>query len=294
MNLSELQTFIAIEQTGSLVKASRQLHVSQSTVTARLKALESELGQTLFQRNKSGVQMTAAGSKFRRYAETMTDLWRQAKQDTSLSAGVGSVMNLGCQYDLWPFVGCPLLERLNSKFPDVAFSAWPGRAEDMDNWLDTSLIDAALTYRANGHDDQNIHELFEETLILVSDREDTPMRFDHQYIYVDAGEEFGRYHTAAYSDAGVAKFSFGNAQWALDYLGCRGGSAYLPKQMVQSKIQSGELFQIMDAPQFTRTAYLVTQAEMEESWVWFEKVLDWIRALCNKTINSGNGIQGSV
>ena len=54
MNDAALCTFIAIADTGSLVRASERLNVTQSTVTARLKTLEEELGQTLFTRGKAG------------------------------------------------------------------------------------------------------------------------------------------------------------------------------------------------------------------------------------------------
>ncbi|MFT5112887.1 MAG: DNA-binding transcriptional LysR family regulator [Parasphingorhabdus sp.] len=74
MNQNTLETFLAILETGSLAKASKRLYVGQSTVTTRLKRLEDELGQILFNRTKSGVTLTSSGHKFRRYAETMTDL----------------------------------------------------------------------------------------------------------------------------------------------------------------------------------------------------------------------------
>ena len=53
MNITSLKTFLAIVETGSLVRASEKLHVTQSTVTARLKTLEDELGQILLTRQKS-------------------------------------------------------------------------------------------------------------------------------------------------------------------------------------------------------------------------------------------------
>ena len=71
MNLSELRTFLTIVETGSLVRASHILNVTQSTVTARLKSLEDEIGQTLIIRNKSGATMTAAGVRLHRYADTI-------------------------------------------------------------------------------------------------------------------------------------------------------------------------------------------------------------------------------
>ncbi|MGB0845776.1 MAG: LysR family transcriptional regulator [Thiolinea sp.] len=280
MNLSALQTFLAIMETGSLVKASLRLHVSQSTVTARLQSLESDLGQTLFVRQKSGVSMTASGLKFKRYAEAMTDLWRQAQQETSLPDGISSVCNLGCHLDLWPETGRGLMRRIHQDYPQTALSAWPGKHDELDQWMSTGLIDAALTYRPTTRENQTIHSLRSEPLILVSNRPDTPMRNDPHYVYVDAGEDFGRRHTAAYSDAGVAKVSFGCAVWALDYLLEQDGSAYLPERLAEPYIASGQLFPIVDAPVFSRHVYLIVNDQAAMAWEWlgaFLNALDEIR-----------------
>ena len=83
MNLTSLQTFLAILETGSLVRAADKLNVAQSTVTARLKTLGEELGQVLINRQKSGATLTPAGAKLMRYAPAITGLWRQAKNETS-------------------------------------------------------------------------------------------------------------------------------------------------------------------------------------------------------------------
>ncbi len=86
MNITALQTFLAIVDTGNLVRASQKLNVTQSTVTARLKSLEDELGQQLLNRQKSGTTLTPAGTKLLRYARIMTGLWRQARYETGLPA----------------------------------------------------------------------------------------------------------------------------------------------------------------------------------------------------------------
>ncbi len=78
MNIVVLQTFLAIVETGSLVRASEKLHVTQSTVTARLRLLEDEMRQPLLLRQKSGATLTPAGTKLLHYAEIMIGLWRQA------------------------------------------------------------------------------------------------------------------------------------------------------------------------------------------------------------------------
>lgn len=279
MNLASLQTFLAILESGSLARASERLHVGQSTVTARLQKLEDEIGQSLFHRHKSGVLLTASGLKFKRYAEAMTDLWQQARQETSMPEGIESVCNLGCDIDLWSELGRRLLSRLHREHPDMALSAWPGKYDELDQWLATGLIDAALTHHPITRDRTTVYELASESLALVSTRADVPIRFDPGYVYVDAGGDFGRRHAAAYADAGIAKVSFGCSTWALDFLLDRGGSAYLPERIAAPYCDSGQLFRLPEAPLFTRNIYLITRDDAAEGWPWLDDLDEWIEAL---------------
>ena len=136
MNLSVLRTFFAVVETGALSRAADRLHVSQSTVTARLNTLEQSLGQALFHRRKSGAELTSAGFKFQRYAELMVQLWKQARHETSLPAAVASVCNLGCHFDLWRGLVQHVASRIREAPEKTAFSVWPGPRHDIDRWLE--------------------------------------------------------------------------------------------------------------------------------------------------------------
>lgn len=268
MNLVALQTFLAIVESGSLVRASERLNVTQSTVTARLKGLESDLGQVLLLRQKSGVELTPSGFKFKRYAELMTELWRQARQETSLPAGIEAVCNIGCHMDLWPVLGRRLFDKIHRDYPTTALSAWPGNQDDVDQWLGNGLVDAALTYRPTAQENQTTHTLAAERLVLVSTRPGSPMRFDPAYVYVDAGEDFRRRHARAYADADTAKVSFGCAVWALDHVLDHGGSAYLPERLAEPHRTTGTLHPVPGAPIFTRRSYLITNNASATKWSW--------------------------
>lgn len=61
MNLDLLRSFVAIVEQGSLNRAAARLHVSQSTLTRQLQALEEAIGGRLFERSSSGVALTATG-----------------------------------------------------------------------------------------------------------------------------------------------------------------------------------------------------------------------------------------
>ncbi len=277
MNLSALQTFLAIVETGSLVRASERLNVTQSTVTARLKSLEQDLGQTLLIRQKSGATLTASGLKLKRYAEVMTELWRQARQETSLPKGIESVCNLGCHHDLWPHLGHRLFETIRATQPSVALSAWPGGQLELSGWLNSGLVDVALTYEPAARGNQTLHPLPVEVRILVSAEANGPIRFDPGYVYVEGGDEFGRQHAAAYADADTANISYGSADWGLKHLLEHGGSAYLPERIAAPFLAQGQLFRLGGAPEFTRRVYLVANDSAATGWDWLPAAIADLR-----------------
>ena len=273
MNLTVLQTFLSILEAGSLVRASSQLNVTQSTVTARLQSLEDELGQPLINRHKTGVTPTAAGLRLKRYAETMTDLWRQARQETSLPETMSALCNIGCHGDLWPGLGRVLFEEIRRRQPAVALSVWSGGQSDLRGWLDSGLTDLSLTYWPATQPRQAMRELPPDRLVLVSTRADAPVRFDPGYVFVEAGEEFGRWHAAAFADADTAKVSFGSATLGLEFILAHGGSAYLPERLIAEHLADGRLHAVSGAPEFERPTYLLANRAAAARWPWLEESL---------------------
>ena len=69
MELYQLRSFAAIAELGQLTRAAEKLHVSQPAVSAQLKALEANLGLTLFERTASGMVLTAPGVRLLKEAE---------------------------------------------------------------------------------------------------------------------------------------------------------------------------------------------------------------------------------
>ena len=274
MNLINLQNFLSIVETGSLIRTSERMNVTQSTVTARLKTLEDELGQTLFLRHKTGATLTASGVKLRRYAQVMVELWNQARQETAMPDGMDAVCNFGCQSDLRGGLGQQFLDSIRRSGPRVAVTAWAGSGADLERWLDAGLVDIAVTYQPATQLGYRLYSLPDDVLTLVSTIPDSPLRFDPNYIFVEGGEEFGRDHAAFYADADVARLSFGNADWALDHILAHGGTAYLPLRLAQPHVQSGQLHIIANAPQFNRKTYLIVNEKAAAGWDWLPPLID--------------------
>jgi len=63
MNWDDLRFFLAVAGAGSLSGAGQQLGVNTTTVLRRVASLEEDLGSRLFERERTGYRLTAAGEK---------------------------------------------------------------------------------------------------------------------------------------------------------------------------------------------------------------------------------------
>jgi len=70
---SDLKLFLAIARLGTLGAAARSLGLTQPTMGRRLRALETSLGQTLFQRTADGFVLTDEGTTVFAHAERMEE-----------------------------------------------------------------------------------------------------------------------------------------------------------------------------------------------------------------------------
>ena len=285
MNQVTLNTFLAIIETRNLNHAANSLNVTQSTVSARLNALEDELGQALFHRKKSGAELTSAGFKLERYARLMTDLWRQAKQETSLPNDVEYVCNFGCHPDIWQNFGKEFFQSVRKRAPNAALSIWQAEHNKLKQWLSTGLIDAAICYDSliQGHHLPSV--LHKEQLVLVSTIKRPLMRWDPNYVYVDYGQEFRRNHAATYADGDTPMTVFNSPAWALDYLMLNKGSGYLPLRLIEEHLHNQTLHLVAMAPEFTQTIYLVTNPDVTDKWIWLKGLISEISSATGHNLN---------
>lgn len=82
MTFSQLKTFIAVVQAGSITVAANKLFVSQAAVSSVLIGLKKELGVELIVRDGRGIRVTASGQVLYRYSQLLLGLLEETKTAT--------------------------------------------------------------------------------------------------------------------------------------------------------------------------------------------------------------------
>ena len=79
MDFFQLETFLAVAQTGSFSAAARAVHRTQPAVSQVIRKLEDELGEALFDRASRDGLLTDAGKVLQEYAQKMLNLRHEAR-----------------------------------------------------------------------------------------------------------------------------------------------------------------------------------------------------------------------
>jgi DNA-binding transcriptional LysR family regulator len=88
MELRQLEYFMAVADEANFTRAAARVHISQSGVSAQVRALESELGTTLFDRSGRTARLTEAGTVALPYAKAALDAAANLRQAVDEVKGV--------------------------------------------------------------------------------------------------------------------------------------------------------------------------------------------------------------
>lgn len=276
MNFAALRTFLMIVDCGNLNKAAERLNVTQSTVTARLDALETTLGQQLLVRSRKGARLTRAGFIFRPHAETLMRGWEQAQGAVGLPKGHAGLFSFACEYGLWDSAGREFFDSVRKDHTDLAHEAWPGSPDEIATWLANGLTDAALTMEPVAGYRLISREAGRERLVLVSTSPNTSSADISNYIHVDLGPEFRRQYANKPEFEVRATVTYASASWALDHLLNEGGCAYLPMRVATRLLDEKCLHLVSGAPVFSRGIYFTMREANQTRFPWLEPLETWL------------------
>jgi DNA-binding transcriptional LysR family regulator len=265
MDTELARTFLAVIDTGSFVNAAERLHVSQSTVSTRIHALEDQLGCVLFVRNKAGAALTHSGRQFQRHASAIVRTIEQARHDIGVPEGFRGTLAVGGRIGLWEEYLLHWLAAMRVRRAEISIRAESGLEADLMPGLIEGRLDVGVMYTPQSRPGLKIEKLFDERLVLVSTNPRSAPEPRQDYVYVDWGAEFYIKHKTFFPNFGGAALTVNIGWLGLQHLMDNGGTGYFPLRIVQPHLHDDRLTIVRNAPEFLISAYVVYPAEHDQA-----------------------------
>lgn len=119
MNIEDLQTFVAVADTGGVSAAARRLGVSKSIVSRRLYRIEAELGTQLLARTTRGAALTEAGSTFRDHAARASAEIDLARETILPTGDLRGRLRVAMPVSIGPSHFAPALAEMAHRHPNL-------------------------------------------------------------------------------------------------------------------------------------------------------------------------------
>ena len=168
MEISQVETFMAVATFGGFHRAAEALHISQPAVSARIKALEESLGVRLFTRSRGGLVVSDAGRTFRPHAELLLRTASVARQAVHESQPASSTpLKIAAALSISVYFLPDVLKRFQQAHPTVIISIRPGHSKEV---LEMVLNDEAEIGLARSlqHPEVETISLREDPLLLIA------------------------------------------------------------------------------------------------------------------------------
>src|SRR5687767_9375302 len=249
MDAADLRIFEAVARLGGMSRAAAELNTVQSNVTARVRALEDELGTPLFARHSRGVTLTPAGMRLLPYAARLRHLLEDARRVVADDGTPRGALTIGTLETTAAMRLSPWLSTYVGKHPQVDLVLRTGTT--------CELIEAVLEQRLEGafvcgpvdHPDLEGEVVFREDLVVLAARSDRALddllrASDLKIVVLRAGCSYRQRLEAVLASRGVVGvrvLEFGTLEAILGCVAAGLGITLLPRSIVGPSRRGDEL-----------------------------------------------------
>jgi DNA-binding transcriptional LysR family regulator len=168
MNDWDLRIFEMVAREGGIGRAAVELNTAQSNVTTRMRHLEKELDEVLFERHSRGVKLTPAGQRLLPYATQVLNLIEQGRRAAKDNGVPDGKLLLGSLETTAALRLPSVLATYARNYPDVDLRLNTGTTASLTDDVIQLRLDGAFVTGPVNHRDLVSELIFTEQLVLVS------------------------------------------------------------------------------------------------------------------------------
>ena len=261
MDRQLLLTFLDVLETRNFNRTADRLNITQSTVSARIRQLEDDLGARLFERGRGGTEPTAAGRHFETHCRSLIAAWGLARREVS-SGGMPNSRKLrvSVQFTLARTILLPWMQQMRALHPETDLYLEANFSQQIQRDVLAGETDIGIVFAPQLFPDVQVNELGKTEFVLLSTDAVPLSQLDWgRYIRVAYTSYFERQHDDLFPRQTSAMTSVGSDDLAIQVLRAQGGAAYLPRLALASlEHEIPGLRRVTDAPIIALPVYSIT------------------------------------
>ena len=256
MQIDLLDTFLDLAETRSYHRTAERLRITQSTVSARVAALELAVGSRLFDRSRAGTTLTSEGKRFEPHARTLRHEWNEARRRIQIPQGADELLRLGIQNDLAAVYLGDWVAEFRAALPAMAFYIEPDYSNQMCADILTGILDFAVMFAPKPHPDLHFESVGDVTYLMLSTEttELAKVRPD-RFVFAHFSPAFEDLHRQMTPELATAAVSVGQSASVVSLLLAMGGAGYVLEKTAQQLIAGGGFLAVADAPPLRQPVY---------------------------------------
>ena len=265
MTQEHVETFLTVVTYGSITAAASHLYLSQSTVSARIRQMEEELGAPLLIRQKGyrSVELTAFGNAFIPLAGQWATLWKDAQHlklladiRTLIIASIDSVNN-------YTFV--PLFRYMIGAYPQLKLNIRTHHSNEIHSLVESRAADIGFVFSQANYPDIISRPVYRELMYLVCNREspygddiacrDLDPAFE---VYLRWGQDYQSWHDRNWNPDNYAAITVNTGSTLQRFLDRPGRWAIAPMSVIhEMSHDSNIVYYTLKDPPAPRICYML-------------------------------------
>jgi DNA-binding transcriptional LysR family regulator len=241
MDAADLKLFAAVAKSGGMGRAAAVLNTVQSNVTARVRALESEIGCSLFDRHSRGVTLTAAGRRLLPYADSILKMLDEAVRTARDDGEPSGSLTLGSLETTAALRLAPVLSRFVAEHPGVNLVLRTGTTCELIDEVLARRVEGAFVCGPVNRVELDVQPVFEEELVLLAAPHVTSLRAatgagDARIVVLKAGCSYRQRLQSILAKRGIQAprlLEFGTLEAILTSVAAGLGITLLPRSIVE-------------------------------------------------------------
>ncbi|MGB3343548.1 MAG: LysR substrate-binding domain-containing protein [Aequorivita sp.] len=168
MTIQQIRYFLVLAEELHFWRTSEKVHISQSSLSRQIQALEEELGFMLLERDKRNVKLTEAGLFLReKWGYLLDDLDRAHTQAKKISMGSAGLISIGYPGSISSSFLPELLKTFTAEMPEMKIELVEPTDATNEKLLLDYHIDIAFSRDSVQHPALSSQKLYSEPVCLV-------------------------------------------------------------------------------------------------------------------------------